>query len=648
MYYYEIIPATNSFHGRKPLTYSFSQSLRPGQVVKIKLRKASSLGIILKKTSKPIFKVVELDGIVENCLIPGTHLDLLKWMVDFYPSTFGVIAQLFAPSFLINFKAEPVDQNEVHINSDKLPSLTQDQARAYKEIKKNASPGKQSSILHGITASGKTRLYIELAKDSLLNKKSVLILTPEISLTAPVATEFKKVFNDAVFINHSSLTPKQRLGLFVKLLSSDNPKVVVGPRSSLFLPLFDIGLVAVDEFHESAYKQESQPFYHANRVASMLAKLSSANIVFGSATPPLNDYYLAKQKNAPIIELTRSAITSEVPSGQALIVNLLDEKERSNYPLLSNTLISKISGALKKGEQAMLFINKRGSARSITCQSCGHREVCTNCDLPMVYHSDQHLIRCHTCGLSLRPPTKCPKCGSADIYFSSPGTKAIEDSLSRLFPEAKIARFDKDNKKLERLENNYEQARDNLDIIVGTQIIAKGHDFPRLSLVGMLQADSGLEFPDYSSSERSYQMIKQLSGRVNRGHRKGIFLVQTFGPSNSFIKAATKSGWSDFYDQEMKQREKHGFPPFYYALKIECGRKSRDSAKSALDKLLRGLVINGKQVEVLGPSPCFVEKKSSKWQWQVILKSKNRSFLVNVARLIPSSFTVNIDPANFL
>lgn len=650
MNYYEVDPATNSFHGREPLTYSFPDELQVGQVVEIKLRSNPCLGLVINKTKKPDFKVVELESILKGCVASATHLSLLLWMLKFYPSTIGVTAQLFVPSFLKKFvfKEFNKDSGKLNIRAAALPKLTDEQSKAYKAVRKNSKAGQKSSILHGITGSGKTRLYMELARDCLENNKSVLILTPEISLTTPLSTKFKEVFGNIVQINHSSMTPKQRLELFTDLVSSNKPRIIIGPRSSLFLPLNNIGLIVVDEFHESAYKQESQPFYHANRVASMLAKLSDAEIIFGSATPPLSDYYLAEQKGAPVIEMQHSAITSKKPKGNVLIINLLDSDEKTGHSLLSKTLLSEITKTLNNKEQAMLFINKRGSARSIACQNCGHKELCENCDLPMVYHSDQHLIRCHTCGSSRRPPVKCPDCGSVDIYFSSPGTKAIADSLSKIFPQAKIGRFDKDNKKSERLENNYDETVKDIDIIVGTQIIAKGHDLPRLSLVAMLQADSGLDFPDYSSSERNYQLIKQLSGRVNRGHRDGIFLIQTFNSKNNFIKKLSRSDWNEFYKQEMKQRQKHHFPPFYSSLKVESARKTKTSAINSLDNLLTKLEVDLKNIEILGPSPSFVEKKSSKWHWQIILISRQRPLLVEIARKIPSTFTVNIDPNNFL
>ncbi len=649
MNYFEVIPATGSFHGKEALTYAHPAKLKIGQIVRIKLRGLSCQGIVVRQVSKPAFVAAEIEEVLSGLVIPEHQIQLLQQMSVFYPAPLGSIAQLFAPSPLTK-PLVAIEASKLTVRGDfkSLPQLTTEQAHAYALINKSFAAGQGSFIVHGITGSGKTRLYIELAKDNLAKNQSVLVLTPEISLTAPIAESFKQVFGDRVLINHSALTPKQKSNLFYKLFFSKKPFIIVGPRSSLFLPLGDLGLIVVDEFHEPAYKQESRPFYHANRTASMLAKFSGAKLIFGSATPPVIDYYLAEQKNVPIIRLSRSAITSEAPENSAIIVNLLNPDENSGHPLISRTLIKQISETLSKGEQVMLFINKRGSARSISCQDCGHREVCKNCDLPMVYHGDQHLIRCHTCGYSKKAPAKCPICGSIKIFFSSPGTKAIAASLSSLFPKARIARFDRDNKKSEKLENRYEEAVNNVDIIVGTQVVTKGHDLPRLSLVSMLLADSSLDFPDFSSAERTYQLIKQLSGRINRGHRKGIFVVQTFNPESEFIRSAVNDSWEDFYRSEVVQRQKYGFPPFYSALKIESSRSSRTAAERSLENLIEKLALDSKNFQILGPSPSFVEKKTSKWHWQILVKAKNRSRLVDIARSIPSTFKSDIDPNNFL
>ncbi|HYF97250.1 MAG TPA: primosomal protein N' [Patescibacteria group bacterium] len=643
MNYYEVIPAGKNFHGREPLTYHHADNLDAGQIVFIKLRNTKGLGIVMGKIKKPSFDTNDIES-VSDLKIPDTHVSLLEWMMKFYPGALGATAQLFAPSLLGNIKESAIDNKKSFPRPDlsKLPKLTDEQKAAHAKIIASSD----TTILHGVTGSGKTRLYIEIANQIVTKNKSVIILTPEISLTTPIANQFKAVFGDRVEISHSSLTPKQKSSLWQRVSSNTNPLVIVGPRSSLFLPLKNIGLIIVDEFHETAYKQESQPYYHANRVASMLAKSSGSRLIFGSATPSINDYYIARRKNIPIAKMLYPAITGKVSSLKPTVVDMTDPVERTPYSLLSKSLISAIEQTLSRSEQAMLFINKRGSARSICCQECGHRELCKNCDLPMVYHGDQHLIRCHTCGFHINSPTKCAVCGSSKIFFTSPGTKAIEESLSKLFPQANISRFDKDNKKAERLENIYKEASENVDIIVGTQTITKGHDLPRLALVAMLLADSNLAFPDFSAEERSYQLIKQLSGRVNRGHRAGIFLVQTFDPASKLISSIMDESWDNFFEAEIAQRKKHGFPPFYSALKVESSRKSRKSAENSLVNLIDKLDIGN--MEILGPSPSFIEKKSSMWHWQVIIKSKNRTELSQLARDIPSSFKADVDPINFL
>lgn len=645
MNYYHVIPAHKSFHGKTELTYCYEKSIKPGQVVLISLRNTECLAITTGKTSKPDFKTTKILA-VKDFGLPHPHLKLLKWMIDFYPGAPGATAALFVPSLLNKLEGSSIALNKFTNNdSNKLPALTSEQSAAYQRISTNKQ---LTHIVHGVTGSGKTRLYIELTKDCISRSQSAIVLTPELSLTAPLAREFSKVFKDRVLINHHNLTPKQKADLWTKIIYSSEPYILIGPRSSLFLPLKNTGLIVVDEFHESAYKQESQPYYHANRVASMLSRLNNAKLIFGSATPPINDYFLAAQKKAPIINLTKPAIISKATNKHPIIVDLANPDEKSRHSLISNTLVAELTKTLQKSEQAMLFINKRGTARSIVCQDCGYRELCKNCDLPLVYHADQHLLRCHTCGLQKVTPSNCPECGSSNIYFSSPGTKAIADSLAVLFPHAKIARFDRDNKKSERMENQYEDVVKNIDIIIGTQTIAKGHDLPRLSLVAMLMADSSLNFPDYSSEERSYQLIKQLSGRINRGHRAGLFLVQTFNPKSRAVNFGLKESWKDFYDAELDQRRRYGFPPFYSALKIEVVRSSRSSAEKSLHKLATDLLKEFKALEIIGPSPSFVEKKSTKWHWQIIVKSKNRADLTQISANLSSSFKADIDPNNFL
>ncbi|MBI5357881.1 primosomal protein N' [Candidatus Saccharibacteria bacterium] len=647
-YYYDVIPATAKFRGIEGLTYSSPTELSVGQLVSVDFRGYQTQAVVVAKAKKPDIKIKDLTW-DENIILPKQSVSLLIKTLAYYPGYAGATAQLFAPSFAAKIKkSHAAEESSDNIDLSSLPQLTDEQALAYKEIS-GAEDSKSTFLLHGETGSGKTRVYIELAKDAISRDKSVLILTPEISLTTPLASQFREIFGNKVFINHSSLTPKQRLEIWAKLLFTKDPIILIGPRSSLFIPFSHLGLIIVDEFHEPAYKQESAPFYNAVRIASILASESSAKLILGSATPSINEYFLAENKNIPILRMTKQAITKSHRTFESKIIDLSNKNERSAYPLISNTLIRLLKDEIENNRQSLLFINKRGSARTIACQNCGWRALCPNCDLPLVYHGDQNLIRCHTCGFNDKPIYNCPECKSPDVQFKSPGTKTIVEQLKKTFPGSNILRFDKDNKKDERLENNYEDIKSgNVNIIVGTQLLIKGHDLPNLGLVAMLQADSSLNFPDFSSEERSFQMIRQLSGRVGRGHGKGKVIIQTFEPNNHLIEMALNGSWQEFYESQIKQRKNLGFPPFYHALKIEASRKTRKSAEASMDKLATKINQSSPGVKILGPSPSFIEKKNGSYCWQIIVKSRERSDLCNILLQLSGNYKANIDPGDFL
>jgi primosomal protein N' (replication factor Y) len=332
------------------------------------------------------------------------------------------------------------------------------------------------------------------------------------------------------------------------------------------------------------------------------------------------------------------------------IVNLTNQKEKTSYTLLSHSLLSAIKKALDAGEQSLVFLNRRGSARVILCQNCSWQAHCPRCDLPYTYHSDDHLLRCHTCGHTARAPAGCPDCGSADIIFKNPGTKSIVESLSQIFPQAVIARFDKDNLKNEKFESRYQDLQlGKIDIMVGTQLIAKGHDLSRLSCVGILMADSELSFPDFSAEERSYQLIKQLVGRVGRGHRAGHVVIQTYNEDGSIIKAASGNiDWENFYFSQLKTRKKYSFPPFAHFLKIEVSRATQKSSQGSAQKIASFLREQKVPVEVLGPHPSFIEKRGGKWIWQIIVSSKKRKYLVELIPVLPLKCSYDLDPNNLL
>lgn len=634
--YWEVAPADKAYHSGENLTYSSVLPLKAGQIIELPLRNKSSLGVAIRQIQKPTFATKDI--MPTEVFLPPHSLELLDWMRTYYPSSLGITTNMFLPPSLKikpltntarsrlpkpRFKATPEQQKIVDAISLKKP---------------------QTYILHGETGSGKTKVYLDLTR-KIIDKKSVLILVPEIGLSPQLYKEFQAEFGDKVVMNHSAMTPKQRRETWARV-NFKEPVVVIGPRSSLFLPYNSLGLIVVDEFHEGAYKQESAPYYVAQRVASKLSTLHGCPLVLGSATPSINEYFWAQQKQIPILALKKLSRGSGKNFKTKLITaDLSDESERSNYPLLSRTLIKNIQKSLENKDQILLFLNKRGSARVIVCQNCGWRSKCTRCDLPMTYHQDAHELICHTCGNKAKPPISCPECTSTEVIFKSPGTKSIHEHIKKLFPTAKVARFDKDNTKAERLDTLHaDVVAGDIDILIGTQLLAKGHDLPQLGLVGILQAESGLQFPDYTSNERSYQLIHQLIGRVGRGHKDGTVIVQTFNKDSVLIESASKNDWQTLFDQELQERKLFGFPPYFHVMKISAARATSTSAKAALERISANI----SDAIVVGPSPCFIEKKLGKFYWQIIVKSKSRSTLVDIAKKVPGGYTVDLDPTHLL
>lgn len=645
MYYFDIAIASKNYRGRDYLTYSYSRKLSIGQAVIVKFNKRTVRGFVIAEATKPTFAANELEDVEKEIILPQSLVKLFRQLLKYYPSYPGALASLILPSYAKMSSTKTGKEPKNYARIQIKPSLNALQSKIINSILNNTEAS--SFVIHGDTGTGKTRIYQDLAHTYLQKNKSVVILTPEISLTPPIYYAFQSVFGDAALMIHSAMTPKERAGIWASTMSSDMPLIIIGPRSSLFMPINNLGLIIVDEFHDSSYKQNAAPFYNAVRAASMLAQDTRSKLILGSATPSVVDYYFAEQKNVPTFRIVDQALTGKPKELNSTIVNLSDPNEKTAHSLISNTLIKHISEQLAAKKQSLVFINRRGSSRSIVCQDCGWRALCKNCELPLVYHHDFHQLICHTCGFKQNSFNQCPDCGSVNVIFKSPGTKSIVESLQKIFPNAKIARFDKDNKKSEKLENNYQAVLDGeIDIVVGTQLLTKGHDLPKLGLAAIVQAEMSLDFPDFTSEERTFQIINQFAGRVGRGHVEGKLLVQTFDPRSKLLKSAINSKWQEFYTDQLAIRKKFGFPPYYHALKIESSRKTRVSAEKSLNDLLKRHSWVG--IKILGPSPSYIEKQSQNFSWQLILMSKERSDLVKIAKNIKGNFKIDIDPINFL
>ncbi len=644
MNYFEVMVGSNTYHGSEALTYCFEGQIEVGTIVSVPLRRAKVSGIVIKVTSKPSFAVKPILAIQTEEPLPTSTAILASWLGQYYPSPSGTVVSQFIPSNLLKSLKIP---ETLHANTSPripLPPLSEEQRAAIAAI---GASKERTSLIHGDTGTGKTRIYSELAEQCLADGKSVIVLTPEIGLTSQLADNLSHL-PAPVVVFHSGLTAAARRDLWLQVLYSKGPLVVVGPRSALFVPLRSVGLIVVDEAHDGAYKQDQSPRYNALRVAAKLAELHDSLLVFGTATPLVSEYFFLEAKHIPIIRLTENA------NGQKTTVTtkIIDGNDRSQFgrhPFLSDTLLEEIGQSLSTKRQSLVFLNRRGTARIVMCQNSDWQASCPNCDLPLTYHSDTHNMRCHTCGYHAPPLLNCPVCGSPDIVFKSIGTKAVTEALIGLFPSAVVRRFDTDNKKDERLDLHYKDVRDgNVDIVVGTQMLVKGLDLPKLAVVGVVAADSSLYFPDYTAEEQTYQLLTQVVGRVGRGHGDGTVVIQTFNPNSHTIEAAVNKDWTTFYTQQVQTRKEHRFPPYFHLLKLMVKRKSRSSAQQAATSFRTALLQEVRNIEVVGPTPAFHEKHGDFYTWQLVVRAKQRQILVDIAENLPANWSHDIDPSNLL
>lgn len=642
MNYYYVCPIGVIAGTEDLLTYEASNELHVGLLVKVPFGKTSKLGVVVSKTTKPLFTTKAIESVLEVS-IPVHLLELSKWISGYYAARLSVVLRAVLPKGIEKKRRFKEKSAAINQRDHTDTPLTEEQSLAIEAIlaSKNIT-----HLLHGITGSGKTRVYQELAKKVLKRNRSVLILVPEISLTPQLATEFKHLHKN-VLVLHSKLTEAERHTNWLLLRSSDEPWVIVGPRSALFSPLTNFGLIVVDECHEPSYQQDSQPKYSALRVARKLAELTpGTKLVLGSATPLVTDYYTADQLKAPIIRLEQPTQTRDTN------IEIVDMRERDiigTHPLFSKKLLECMNNSIVRNEQILLFHNRRGTARMALCSNCGWTAQCRNCHIPMRLHHDFGELRCHVCGRTDRLPQTCPECKNPDIDFKGFGSKRIEAEIRKLFPDLEVARFDSDTPTSEQLHNRYQDLYDGkIQIIIGTQGIAKGLDLPRLNTVGIVQADSELFIPDYSSSERSFQLTVQVIGRAGRTGATSNVVIQTLNPDHPALLYAKNQDYHGFYEYEINEREAEHMPPYTYLLQLSTGYASPKSAEKAADKLKQQIKSRYPTAHVRGPSPAFHEHRGKLFYQQLVVSSSKRSDLVQIATELPQRWQFTLDPVNLL
>lgn len=569
----------------------------------------------------------------------------------------------------VQITEEEIYRNPLDIlNIDKIEPLNElsfEQQKIYEQITKEI--GKADKIhspflIHGVTASGKTEIYFKLIQDTIKSGKNVLFLAPEIALASQLTKRLAKKFGTKdVAIWHSSISEGERYDVWQKLYKNEI-KILAGARSAVFAPLQNIGLIIIDEEHEGAYKQTSPaPRYDARLVARKLAEFNNCPLILGSATPDISSYYYAINSNHLYQLLKRYNNAKIAP---VTVINMQEYGQMAYKHLISKPLQTAIKETLDNKQQVILLINRRGYSTFTQCQGCGHVIECPNCAIPMIWHSKDNMLKCHYCNHVEYFPEVCPNCGCDILKNSGTGTQKIEEYIKELFQGYNIARIDSDvlTRKGEHVRLLDKFQKGEIDILVGTQMIAKGLDNPNVTLVGVISADASFNLPDYRASERGFQLLTQVAGRAGRGEFKGKVYFQTYNPDFYALESAKAQNYDKFYEKEIISREEFDYPPFSQIMRIIMSSENKYRAeKSAQEIVLRlNTMIEkfgfGERLDILGPSPCVIERINSLWRFQILIKNKleNKghqfisSFISKISVPKDIRMTIDVDPLDIL
>ena len=608
---------------------------------------------------KPIKRIIDKEPLFGKELI-----EMANWISRYYLCTLGEAVFSMIPSGRRDSSAGGFGFEE-EVGKKKRNELSDEQKKAVEEILSSASVSTSSTIgksnsseslfhyLYGPTGSGKTEVFLSLAEKILETGKGVIYLVPEIGLTAQVVQAVSERFGNTAAVLHSGLTPSQRLSEWHRIMHKE-ARVIVGARSAVFAPVPDLGLIIIDEEHDGSYKSGNNPRYHARQVAMHRCTTLKIPLLMGSATPSVEAWYGMQNGSIKSHRLSKRLAGGEMP--HIFCVDL------SYYPgdgCISKPLEDAINKTLSKGHQTILFLNRRGFTHFFRCNQCGYELVCKNCSVPLTYHKTENRLRCHYCGWSTYPPESCPQCGSLDIGSSGFGTEYIEAETRAKFPNTRIVRLDTDIlKNKEELISTLEDFRNGkYDIMLGTQMVAKGLNFPKLELVGVILADAGLHMPDFRAGERTFSLITQVAGRAGRYFSDGKVIVQTYSPGKGPVLYACQNRIEDFYGSELAERQMLDFPPFSRLLRLVfrsfnkglASETARDAVKILSDGAPRGM-------EIIGPAECPIEKINSSWRYQILLKGSSIIPLQTAARKLLFDYTHNqnvyieydVDPVSLL
>ena len=634
---------TNIFNGRKEIIID-NRTLEEQKLI----YDAFDKGLILLDTKfKKVRneKTIEYVYVLNEDIVPNSIQGkrLLEYMLEINEPTpinyiiedsgysKNVIKTLIDRGVLGTFKKELLKQQEIIVTSNEDVPFTVEQEKCYKELKQSQY---NTYLLHGVTGSGKTLVYMKWIEDVLRNGKQAIMLVPEISLTPQITAVFKNRFGNDVEILHSRLTISEKYNAWKNILNG-NVKIVIGARSAIFAPLNNLGIIIIDEEHEASYIQDNNPKYNALEIASLRAKTHSCPLVLGSATPNVCDYYKALNGEYILLSMPNRVNNKKLPS--KTIVDMANELKSGNRSVFSGVLKNKLLDTFKKNEQSILFLNRRGYSSFVMCRSCGEVIECPHCAVSLTYHANSNLLKCHHCGFFRPNVTACPKCNSSKIRFVGSGTEKVMEEIKNLLPEAKVLRVDLDTtSKVSDYEEVFNKFKNHeADVLVGTQMIAKGLDFADVTLVGVVNADLALHYPSYDANMTAYNLIEQVSGRAGRGEKSGEVVIQTYKPNHFVLKTSYNNNYQDFFNQEIAYRRINNMPPFSNVVEIAVHSKNASFAYEEAKNIIYNLKLVAVDSEILGPAEGIPFKINDVYKFTIQVKVLEEQVIDKIKEIYP-------------
>jgi primosomal protein N' (replication factor Y) len=638
-----------------PLTYRIPENMQvaPGQRVRVDLRGTENTGIVHRlrdradcSYTKPIKELLDSEAVINEDL-----MSTAEWMAEYYLCSIGEALWTIVPKGIK--KREKLVEPEAVVHEEEFDLTAEQRAVFHTLLKTLEGEGTRHFLLHGVTGSGKTEIYLRIIHEVVKRGKGAILLVPEISLTPQTVRYFSRRVGDELALLHSRLTPAEKINEWHRILSGKK-RIVIGARSAIFAPLHDIGIIIIDEEHETSYKSDETPRYSAKSVAFFRAKRHNASLVLGSATPSVESYHFAKLQRLQLLHLSQRVLNQSLPK-----TSISDLRKVRGETFISAPLLRAIEGRLRREEQVILFLNRRGFAPHVFCSGCGHVFNCKHCDITLTYHRRDAELSCHYCGYTEQPPETCPNCGSERISFTGFGTEKIEEVLNQHFPGAVIVRMDTDTvkrrKSLSQILAGFSKRQ--IDILVGTQIVSKGLHFPNVTLVGVLNADIPLNFPDFRSSERTFNLITQVSGRAGRSEKGGEVIIQTYNPAHYAIQTAKNQDYEEFFSREIKFRQALVYPPFCRIVRlvfrgVDPDRLMRSGEQAAAFVRER----TDRYLDLLGPSMCPISRIKKNYRVHVIIKVRETAPMKHVIAELQETMRgegdhymeIDIDPMSML